>query len=117
MTSPEWDTDMANDLACPSCHGQDCVQSIPGLQATGVSTVHGTDNFFGVGISPSGLVPFLDATLMEQAHRTALTGALVFEPGHVPTARPLLLGSLLVIPSLAIGAATLTNVKTHLGID
>ncbi|MCM6774548.1 hypothetical protein NDR87_13565 [Nocardia sp. CDC159] len=116
-TSPEWDTDMVNDIACPTCHSQDWVQSIPALRATGVSTVDGTGYCAGIGISSSGPVPVLGTTFTEQTRRTALATALAFEPGQMPTARPLLLGSVLVIPSLVLGAATLTNVISHPGID
>ncbi|MBF6260008.1 hypothetical protein IU468_27430 [Nocardia farcinica] len=60
------------DIACPRCGQIDFTQSVPALHADGVSTVYGTSQYTGVGVTTTGFVPVVGTATVEHTHTTAL---------------------------------------------
>lgn len=94
---------MKNDSSCPNCGHIDCVQSMPAIASTGVSTVRGSGTYAGVGISTSGaIIPVLGGGSSTGIQTTALAAATRPVPPSRSLAGPAAWGVLPLIPVLLI---------------
>ncbi|MEV6334646.1 hypothetical protein AB0M12_08000 [Nocardia vinacea] len=88
------------DLTCPHCRQLDSVQSVPALNADGVSTSSGTDVYSGVGVASTGLVPVFGTATVERTHTTSLARSLAREPARTPAGRLIFFALVLLLPAM-----------------